>query len=106
MCLWKMLTGFPCLACGLTRSFLSLLSGDWKGMLDFHPLFPLAIFGLGLFAMDTFRVRKMRANEAWTICVFFIVVYALRFVLFFPEKEPMTFASHSFLPSFYQWLLP
>ena len=37
-CPIKLLTGFPCPACGATRALLALLHGDIQGYLHYHPL--------------------------------------------------------------------
>ena len=37
-CLFRMITGIPCPACGSTRSILSLLHGDLAGLLYWNPL--------------------------------------------------------------------
>jgi hypothetical protein len=39
-CWIKRWLGFPCLSCGLTRSILHTLHGDWWGALQLHPLGP------------------------------------------------------------------
>jgi Protein of unknown function (DUF2752) len=39
-CWIKRWLGFPCLSCGLTRSVLHTLHGDWQAALQLHPLGP------------------------------------------------------------------
>ena len=38
LCLFKRWTGYPCLSCGLTRSFLHAVHGDWARACQLHPL--------------------------------------------------------------------
>ena len=38
ICLMKNNTGLPCPGCGLTRSWVSGLHGNWEASLDFHRL--------------------------------------------------------------------
>ena len=41
-CPFRRAAGIPCPACGMTRAWLTLLHGDWRGAFFYHPLFPLA----------------------------------------------------------------
>jgi hypothetical protein len=60
-CLLKDIFDIPCPSCGMSRAFLSLLLGDIKAALHFHPLFwifPVTV-GLGLpAALDKTKKRK------------------------------------------------
>lgn len=42
-CPLKLISGLDCPLCGLGRSLISVISGNWKGTWDFHPLGPLLI---------------------------------------------------------------
>lgn len=48
LCQFKVLTGLPCLGCGLTRSFIGMAHLNIADALFYHPfgvvLFPLALF--------------------------------------------------------------
>lgn len=46
--------GFPCPACGLTRSVTLTLYGNWSQAMTLHPAGPLAVAGLSLFAGGLF----------------------------------------------------
>lgn len=37
-CLFRALTGLPCLTCGATRAFVALIGGDLAASLRWHPL--------------------------------------------------------------------
>jgi len=40
-CPIKALTGIPCMGCGMTRAYISLLHGDLRHAFYYHPAFPL-----------------------------------------------------------------
>ncbi|MEM9015676.1 MAG: DUF2752 domain-containing protein [Verrucomicrobiota bacterium] len=46
-CSFREATGIPCGACGGTRSFRSLSSGDFRSAIAFHPVFVLGVFAAG-----------------------------------------------------------
>lgn len=51
VCLFKLVTGFPCLSCGTTRALGQLAHGDLAGALAMNPLFTsgaLLLLALGL----------------------------------------------------------
>jgi uncharacterized protein DUF2752 len=50
LCPLANLTGWPCPSCGLTRAALALLQGDVSEALSLHPLAPLVLLLLGVFA--------------------------------------------------------
>ena len=46
LCLWRRLTGLPCLTCGLTRSVCHAIRGDWSASVALHPAGVLLLAGL------------------------------------------------------------
>lgn len=45
LCLWHAVTQLPCPSCGLTRSVVAILDGDWLLAAAINPLgFPVALF--------------------------------------------------------------
>lgn len=38
-CLFRLFLHIPCPGCGMTRAYLSLLRGDWRGAFGYHPMF-------------------------------------------------------------------
>lgn len=56
-CLFKLITGIPCMFCGLTHAFHALLLGQWVEAVSYHPLVYLA-FGLVLLH---FIIASLRA---------------------------------------------
>lgn len=45
LCPFKMLTGFPCPGCGITKSMLFLYQGDWLTSLYYHAFGPFTVLG-------------------------------------------------------------
>ncbi len=48
-CVIRQTTGFPCPGCGMTRSWLAVIRGDFSSALFYHPLFlivPLLAYAL------------------------------------------------------------
>lgn len=45
-CPIRKLFGVPCPGCGLTRAWMSFLTGQWKSALQYHPLFLAAPIAL------------------------------------------------------------
>jgi hypothetical protein len=50
LCMTKRMFGIGCPGCGMTRSFISLGHGDWRGALHYNPAGPL------LFAVMAFQI--------------------------------------------------
>ena len=48
VCLFRRLTGWPCLTCGATRAFASLLSGNLAAALKLQPLAVIAAVSAGV----------------------------------------------------------
>jgi hypothetical protein len=60
-CVWRYLFGVSCPGCGLTRAWLSALSGNLSGAFDYHPMFwsiPL-IAAYIIFDGRLFRCRQI-----------------------------------------------
>jgi hypothetical protein len=64
LCWIKRWTGFPCLSCGLTRSFLHALHGDWRGAFTLHPLGPPLLLLCVCLAATAFLPGKTRRRGA------------------------------------------
>ena len=48
VCLFNLVTGLPCMTCGLTRAFHAISLGDLRQALAYHPL-SLILYGLTVF---------------------------------------------------------
>lgn len=58
-CIFKSITGISCPACGLTRAFESIFSGDFIGSFDYNILgFPLFACGVALIGMMAYDIIK------------------------------------------------
>jgi hypothetical protein len=67
-CPLKLLTGFPCPTCGLTRSLVATLSLDWEKGLRIHPAGPLlVIMGFALLLLELARPGTSRMLATKTI---------------------------------------
>ena len=68
ICLWRRLTGHPCLTCGLTRSVCHAIRGEWSASLALHPagiLVVAALAGWGVWsALEAWRGESIRADLA------------------------------------------
>jgi hypothetical protein len=45
-CPFKLLSGFPCPGCGITKSLVFLYLGEWRQSIRFHFFGPLLVFGI------------------------------------------------------------
>jgi hypothetical protein len=52
-CPIRKVLGIPCPSCGMTRSLISLVRGDWLGSLQYHAFGPLLLGGLILLGMHS-----------------------------------------------------
>ena len=57
-CPFKLLTGFPCPGCGITKSLAYLYTGELRKSFHFHLFGPFLIFGL--FAFATVKIVAKR----------------------------------------------
>ncbi len=98
MCLIRLTTGLPCPTCGMTRAALSLLRLDFRTAFTYHPMIFVVIPALisGAILILTGKASKKR-HLPWLIAlaVSLFIVYVVRMVLFFPDKEPMVFDPNS-----------
>lgn len=85
-CPFKTLLGVPCMGCGMSRAFISLVCGNIKGAFEFHPLFFLLPLILGLILFEHKIPVKVQTIIWIVISVIFVTVYVIRlFVL----KDPI-----------------
>jgi hypothetical protein len=93
-CIWRATLGLPCPGCGLTRSVLALLAGDWLRSWQMHPLtIPLALamlyYLLKLVNPRFHMAAKSEKRAMISLIIAFLAVYAVRMVLLFPDQAPM-----------------
>ncbi|WP_295161723.1 DUF2752 domain-containing protein [uncultured Brachyspira sp.] len=99
LCLMKNTTGFPCPSCGMTRAYTEAFKLNFKKAFYYHPLFvfPIFIFLLIIFKKK-FKIAQYIYNNNYIIIgmlLIFIIVYIIRFILLFPNKEPFTYNYNS-----------
>jgi len=92
-CLFRRVTGIPCMTCGLTRAFHAISVGDLPGALLLHPLSPL-VYGLILlhFLVACLRLagREVQAPRIHAAMLYgtlglLAAAWILRLVLGFPS---------------------
>jgi hypothetical protein len=111
-CYVSSMIGIPCPGCGSTRALLLLLQGDVIDALRMHPLIfiTLSLFAvIPGFSFLQFLMRK-RGRELRSplspgavnvifvlLAAAYLVLYAIRMILYFPHTEPMLFNEYSLL---------
>ena len=111
-CISRASTGLPCPGCGLTRSVLALLRGDWRLSFQMHPLtVPLGLVGLYFLVkyllhlagrpldkvLNPTKLANCEKKAMIGLIIAFLVVYVLRMILFFPNQAPMTWNQDSII---------
>ena len=105
VCLFRMLTGFPCPGCGLTHAAIALLRGQFHESARYHLfLIPSLLIVLSHFLP---RNNKFPAVQIWLyrrhrwLCWGYIAVflgyYFLRCLLLFPGEYPMCYKPGNYL---------
>ena len=85
LCVLKQTTGIPCPGCGLTRSVVSAVHGDWAASRAFHHLGPLVLFFLVLqviyrsawLGLPRLRTKLARAGRILDLALFPLMVLML-----------------------------
>lgn len=99
-CFSVVVTGFPCPGCGLTRSILFLLQGQFMRSWLIHPL------GIGIVCFFIYAVILRyflgKPIYGWKkILIVFvltaILLYAVRMIQFFPNRPPYSYTKGNIL---------
>lgn len=100
LCTLRVLTGFPCPACGMTRAVVLFFHGHIGESLRMHPLWPFVLF-LGVFSLYCRYIGIKREYLYYAyIIVLAVVLFALyfyRMYQYFPYQEPMIYDTDSIL---------
>ena len=107
-CIFRTLTGFPCMGCGVTRAFLAFLQGHVVDAFYYHPLFWLTGILIVLALWKDGKVfRSAKANRWFWIIVLlvYLSVYIVRMVLLFPDTPPMDYNYEAPAYHLYQYIL-
>lgn len=103
VCASKILIGFPCPACGMTRAAYLLLTGHIKESLRMHPFLILVIIGIFFSAFIWKKVEKyilfIKIYVIMTV-VILVIYYIYRIKMYFPNTEPMTYNPDNYLQHF------
>lgn len=93
-CLFRRLTGVPCLLCGMTRSMAAAAHGDFERSFRLHllgpPLFFLVIAGTAVLALETLLGRDVlprpgkeaRRAVLRAVLAALVAAWVLRLVIF------------------------
>ena len=97
-CLIKLITGFPCPGCGITRAYLSILNLNFKDAWNYHPLFwfipPVVVFII-LAHKTLFHNRKKEVIFLILVFSIFFSVYIYRLIMLFPNTPTMDYNKNS-----------
>lgn len=93
-CPTVIIAGLPCPGCGLTRSVIFFLTGQWERSLYLNPLGGVVV----LLAVYCFYFRYIRQTKVpalkWIIIGLIIaamVIFVVRMALYFPDRPPYTY---------------
>jgi Protein of unknown function (DUF2752) len=91
-CIFHSLTGVPCLACGLTRSYVFTAHGNFASAFNMHLLGPLMFFAtcgvaayLATSVVSGYRIRytlskHWRRMAFWSVLGLFLVCWGIKLV--------------------------
>lgn len=87
LCVFHRITGLDCPGCGMTRAFLRLLHGDWRGAWAFNP-WSLPLLGFVVLAAalpEAWLQRALRSRAAtllgWLLLVWVVLWWLLTRIL-------------------------
>lgn len=97
LCPFKMLTGFPCPGCGITKSLVYFYEGDWYKSISYHILGPfVVVFCLVTIVVLTAELitKKEYFNSilynkklAYGLAAFLIVYHLIRLGFFIHDNN-------------------
>ncbi|MBQ8591935.1 MAG: DUF2752 domain-containing protein [Lachnospiraceae bacterium] len=99
-CPLVIMTGFPCPACGMTRAFLFLMTGQFERSWNAHPM---AIFWVILaiycIVMRYLLGKKIKGVQLLIIILLLamIICYVYRMITLFPNQPPMSYTRNNML---------
>jgi hypothetical protein len=90
VCTFRQMTGIPCPGCGLTRSIVAAVHGDWIASYAYHRLGPIVLVYLAMqlayrltwLAVEPFRAAISRAGRIIDLAL--IPLMALLFLNWIP----------------------
>ena len=102
-CVIKNVTGIPCPSCGMTRSYLHVLEGDFSSAFYDHPLFFTVPFILVIAYILSVKHDDKKLSRNLSIILYiligvFILVYIYRMIHYFPHTDPLKFYDRGIVP--------
>lgn len=92
LCPFKMLTGFPCPGCGITKSLIFLYSGEFQKSISYHlfgpPLFLVCVLGICVILYSHLTKRpilkpgQLDRKAAYVIATTLFIYHTLRLIQF------------------------
>ncbi|MGC4100426.1 DUF2752 domain-containing protein [Ferruginibacter sp.] len=96
-CPFKLLTGFPCPGCGITKSLVYFYEGDWYKSISYHILGPFVIIFsfLTIIVLTTELITKKEYFTSWLynrklaygLAIFLAVYHFIRLVYFVHDNS-------------------
>lgn len=98
-CIVKLLLGYPCPGCGMSRAAFALMRFDFAEAFRYNPfiyLFPFAVFGIA-FKDNNIIQKWIKKPLIWSIILIVIILtYILRFIFIYPNA-PMDYYPNNLL---------
>lgn len=99
-CPLVIMTGFPCPACGMTRAFIFLATGQFARSWNVHPMAVFwALFAIYIIVMRYFFGKQVKGFRTITALLFaaMIILYIYRMATIFPDRPPMSYTRNNML---------
>lgn len=93
ICPVRLVTGYPCPGCGITRAALCLLRLDFTGAATLNPSVFLWV-GLGTYiVISRYLLGKNKRADLllFIVSLFTVGIYIYRMAVLFPGKEPLSY---------------
>lgn len=98
-CPLKLITGFPCPSCGMTRAGFSVLKLDFISAFNYNPLIfilPIILFII-IFKERPIINKFYKSKVLWiSLIILIFAIYIIRLIFIFP-KYPMDYEENSLL---------
>ena len=107
-CFFKLTTGIPCPACGMSRAVFALSKGDFQLGWHWHPLvylLPLILVLLIVKAVSNSTLAATLWRKIWlALAVIFIGTWILRMLFYFPDTAPLDYYWSSMWGKILKWI--
>ncbi|MCR5687251.1 MAG: DUF2752 domain-containing protein [Lachnospiraceae bacterium] len=94
MCPFSIITGFPCPACGMTRTVACLAAGRWHEAVLYNIMaVPWVILGIAALVTRYFLPagKKMMEISLCLVCIATVAYYVFRIIHFYPSEPVMIY---------------